>query len=79
MNKLTFISEPDTVDGKCYALQNYNDRIIKTLLTVCEQNTKFYLLDTDNTNEWRDTINNQIIETFDCNQRSLAYIVEHAR
>jgi hypothetical protein len=76
---LTFISEPDTVDGKCYALQNYNDRIIKTLLTVCEQNTKFYLLDTDNTNEWRDTIKNQIIETFDCNQRSLAYIVEHAR
>ena len=79
MNKLTFISEPDTVDGKCYALQNYNDRIIKTLLTVCEQNTKFYLLDTDNTNEWRDTIKNQIIETFDCNQRSVAYIVEHAR
>ena len=79
MNKLTFISEPDTVDGKCYALQNYNDRIIKTLLTACEQNTKFYLLDTDNTNEWRDTIKNQIIETFDCNQRSLAYIVEHAR
>ena len=79
MNKLTFISEPDTVDGKCCALQNYNDRIIKTLLTVCEQNTKFYLLDTDNTNEWRDTIKNQIIETFDCNQRSLAYIVEHAR
>ncbi len=79
MNKLTFISEPDTVDGKCYALQNYNDRIIKTLLTVCEQNTKFYLLDTDNTDEWRDTIKNQIIETFDCNQRSLAYIVEHAR
>ena len=79
MNKLTFISEPDTVDGKCYALQNYNDRIIKTLLTVCEQNTKFYLLDTDNTNEWRDIIKNQIIETFDCNQRSLAYIVEHAR
>jgi hypothetical protein len=79
MNKLTFISEPDTVDGKCYALQNYNDRIIKTLLTVCEQNTKFYLLDTDNTNEWRDKIKNQIIETFDCNQRSLAYIVEHAR
>jgi len=37
------------------------------------------LLDTDNTNEWRDTIKNQIIETFDCNQRSLAYIVEHAR
>ena len=79
MNKLTFISEPDTVDGKCFALQNYNDRIIKTLLTVCEQNTKFYLLDTDNTDEWRDTIKNQIIETFDCNQRSLAYIVEHAR
>ena len=79
MNKLTFISEPDTVDGKCYALQNYNVRIIKTLLTVCEKNTKFYLLDTDNTNEWRDTIKNQIIETFDCNQRSLAYIVEHAR
>ncbi len=79
MNKLTFVSEPDTVDGKCYALQNYNDRIIKTLLTVCQTDTNFYLLDTDNTNEWRETIKNQIIETFDCDQNSLAYIVEHAR
>ena len=79
MNKLTFVSEPDTVDGKCYALQNFNDRIIKTLLTICQHDTQFYLLENGNTNEWRDTIKNQIIETFDCNQRSLAYIVEHAR
>ncbi len=78
MNKVTFITEPDIVDGDAYALINHSNQTIKNLLNVCNQDTQFYLLETTNTTTWRQQVEDKITKTFDCSIDSLAYIVEHA-
>lgn len=78
MNKVTFITEPDLVEGDSFALINYSNHTIKNLLNVCNQDTQFYLLEADNTDTWRQKVKSQITKTFDCSIDSLAYIVEHA-
>lgn len=79
MNKITFCSEPDTVSEPAYALTNFNNDTIKTLLNVCTQDTQFYLIEDTSSTEWKEQIKNTITKTFDCSIDSLAYIVEHAR
>ena len=79
MNKITFCSEPDTVPEPAYALKNFTNDTIKTLLNVCTQDTQFYLIEDTSSTEWREQIKNHITKTFDCSIDSLAYIVDSAR
>ena len=79
MNKIIFVSEPDTMQGTTYGLKNYTQSHIKEILNTCENTSAFYLLEKNSSSQWLNSVvkNSKII--FDCSQSSIDYIIKHVR
>ena len=79
MNKIIFVSEPDTMQGTTYGLKNYTQSHIKEILNTCENTSAFYLIEKNSSSQWlnSDVKNSKII--FDCSQSSIDYIIKHVR
>ena len=75
MNKITFCSFPDTIDSaECYAIKNYSNTHIKSILNSFDQDTVFYLLDNSVPNEWLNNVLKKVKIVFDCDKMSLEQI-----
>jgi NAD(P)H-hydrate repair Nnr-like enzyme with NAD(P)H-hydrate dehydratase domain len=79
MNRITFCSHPDIVQGPAVALTNYTNDTIKQILNACEQEKIFYLIDADNPNEWLNKVYNQVIITHDCSTTSVEKILDNGK
>ena len=79
MNKIIFVTSPDTIQGTAYALKNYNNNHIKQILNTCEHTSAFYLIDDQSSSEWLQSVIKQSKIIFDCSQSSIDDIVQHAK
>ena len=74
-NKITFCSYPDTVlHNNVYAIKNYDNNTIKFLLDHIEQDTTFYLINSNDPNEWLIDVIKQSKIMFDCSSIQLDQI-----
>lgn len=75
-NKITFCSYPDVIDhANCYAIRNYDNNTIKFILNYVEQDTSFYLINKNDSNEWLISVMKQSKIVFDCSITSLDQII----
>ena len=79
MNKIMFVTSPDTVQGTVYGLKNYTNTHIKQILNTCACTTAFYLIDENSSSEWLQSVVKQSKIIFDCTQSSIEDIVKHAK
>jgi len=79
MNRITFCSHPDIVQGDAEALINYTNDTIKQILNACEHEKIFYLIDKNNPNEWLNKVYNQVIITHDCSTTSVEKILDNGK
>lgn len=79
MNKIIFITEPDTITGDTFALKNYNNDNIKEILNTCKTTTAFYLIDENCSSKWLNSVVKQSKIIFDCSQSSIQNIVDNVR
>ena len=79
MNKIIFVTSPDTIQGTAYALKNYTNDHIKQILTSCDETVAFYLIDDHSSNEWLQSVIKHSKIIFDCSQSSIDDIVQYAK
>ena len=79
MNKIIFITQPDTIQGPCFALKNYDNDHIKKILNTCDHSVAFYLIDDNSPTQWLHSVIKQSKIIFDCSQSSIEDIVKHAK
>lgn len=79
MNKIIFVSQPDTIQGATYGLKNYTNAHIKKILTQCENTIAFYLIELDSKDKWLQKVSKQSKIIFDCSQSSIEYIIQNAK
>ena len=65
MNKIIFVSQPDTIQGATYGLKNYTNAHIKKILTQCENTIAFYLIEQDSKDKWLQKVSKQSKIIFD--------------
>ena len=79
MNRIIFVTQPDIVEGKTYALKNYTNNDIKKILNECDKTIAFYLIDEDCQSEWLNSVIRQSKIIFDCSQSSIKKIIDNVR
>ena len=75
MNKITFFSEPDFANHPhSFGLKNYDHSDIKNILNEIDDDTTFYLIGKNSSNQWLNIVQEKVKIIFDCDESSIQQI-----